>query len=165
MNTKTFDRLIPWCARAALVAGAVVLFGGNAYAGECPADKVQKNAMGPGATMPTGVTDNVIASIDLARKAVAFKGENFRMRQLVVHPGGEVPWHSHGKRPAIIYVVEGSITEYRSTCSVPIEHKAGEVTAEFGADLSHWWKNNTTARTVLLSADILHDESGDKHSM
>ena len=55
-----------------------------------------------------------------------------RMRKLVVQPGGIVPWHEHAARPANILVVEGSITEYRSNCKVPIEHKAGDVVAEFG---------------------------------
>ncbi len=57
----------------------------------------------------------------------------FRFRKLVVQPGGIVPWHEHSARPANILVVEGSITEYRSTCKVPIEHAAGDVDAEFGA--------------------------------
>jgi hypothetical protein len=48
---------------------------------------------------------------------------------------------------------------------VPIEHKAGDVTTEFGASLSHWWKNNTDKRVVLLSADILHDTSSQQQSM
>ncbi|HSS64679.1 MAG TPA: cupin domain-containing protein [Gammaproteobacteria bacterium] len=148
-----------------MVVGAVVLFGGNAYAGECPADKVAKDSVTSGPSTPNGVTDMVIGSINLDFKSVAFKGEKFRMRQLVVQPGGVVPWHNHGERPAIIYVVKGSITEYRSTCAVPIEHKSGEVTSEYGADLSHWWKNNSSEPAVLLSSDILHDTSTDKSSM
>ncbi len=165
MNGKNIDQLVPWIFRAALVVGAVVLFGGNAHAGECPADKVAKDSVTSGPDMPNGVTDMVIGSIDLGFKSVAFKGEQFRMRQLVVQPGGVVPWHSHAERPAIIYVVKGSITEYRSTCAVPIEHKAGEVTSEFGADLAHWWKNTSKEPTVLISSDILHDTSSDNNSM
>jgi quercetin dioxygenase-like cupin family protein len=165
MSSNVMNTIVPWMARAALVAGALAVYGSNAHAGECPADKVAANAMAPGATAPVGVTDQVIGSIDLARKAAAFEGEKFRMRRLVVEPGGIVPWHSHGVRPAIIYVVKGAITEYRSTCAVPIEHKAGEVTSEFGADLAHWWKNNTREPAVLLSADILDDASNDKHMM
>ncbi len=162
MKGKYIDQLVPWFFRAVLVVGAVVLFGGNAYAGECPADKVAKNSVTSGPSTPIGVTDTVIGSIDLGFKSVAFKDEQFRLRQLVVQPGGIVPWHNHGERPAIIYMVSGSITEYRSTCAVPIEHKAGEVTSEAGADLSHWWKNNSNEPAVLLSSDILHMMSNDK---
>jgi quercetin dioxygenase-like cupin family protein len=109
--------------------------------------------MQAGATMPKDVTDNVIASIDLGQ-GYSIDGKLLRTRRLVVQPGGVVPWHSHAERPANIYIVDGAITEYRSTCSVPIEHKAGDVTAEQG-NLSHWWKNNGTKPAVLISSDIV----------
>ena len=146
-----------------LLAG-VAAIPAPAFAGECPADQVAENAMEPGATMPSGVTDDVLASIDLSSKGDGWKGSMLRMRKLVVQPGGVVPWHAHDARPANILVVEGSITEYASTCKVPIEHKAGEVTAEFGA-LSHWWKNNGDVAAVLYSADIVSPEMHDDHAM
>ena len=80
----------------------------------------------------------------------------FRMRRLVIQPGGIVPWHSHGDRPAIIYIIEGEATEYASNCAVPIVHKAGEVATETHGT-SHWWKNNGTAVVTLISADLLKD--------
>jgi quercetin dioxygenase-like cupin family protein len=147
-----------------LLASSAVLASAPAYAGACPADQVAENAMEAGATMPEGVTDEVLSSIDLSSKGEAWKGSLLRLRKLVVQPGGVVPWHSHEARPANILVVEGSITEYSSTCKVPIEHKAGEATAEFGA-LAHWWKNNGKTAAVLYSADILPPESGDDHTM
>jgi quercetin dioxygenase-like cupin family protein len=75
------------------------------------------------------------------------------MRRLVIEPGGVVPLHSHGERPANIYVVKGEITEYRSTCVVGVTHRAGDVVAEQG-DVSHWWRNNSRRRAVLISADL-----------
>ena len=81
-----------------------------------------------GETMPVGVTDEVLSAIDLSSKGDAWKGNMLRLRKLVVQPGGVVPWHEHKVRPANILIVEGSITEYRSNCKVPIEHKAGDVT-------------------------------------
>ncbi|HJS80382.1 MAG TPA: hypothetical protein VJ748_07125, partial [Vitreimonas sp.] len=51
------------------------------------------------------------------------------------------------------YVVSGAITEYRSTCAVGVLHRAGDVVAEQG-DVSHYWRNNTGRRAVLISADI-----------
>ncbi len=148
-----------------LVAGGVTAMASTAaFAGSCPADKVITDAQKPGATMPKGVDDKVIASIDLAKEGPALKDHKFRMRRLVIQPGGVVPWHSHAERPAIIYIVSGTIMEYRSTCAVPIVHKAGEVTEEVHTT-SHWWKNNTRRPVVLLSADILHDKAEDKHVM
>lgn len=135
---------------AVILAG---LFGAAAAsAGECPAGQTGTDVTKPGATAPAGVTDTVISSVDL--KAYGSAGHQLRMRRLVVQPGGVVPWHSHAERPANILVVSGSITEYRSTCAVPITHKAGEVTAESG-NLSHWWKNNTNKPVELISADVL----------
>ena len=123
-----------------------------ALAGECPAGQTGANALTDAPTMPSRVTDDVIASIDLGQ-GYNIPGRNLRMRRLVVQPGGVVPLHSHAERPANIYVVTGQITEYRSTCAVPITHRSGEVVAEQG-ETSHWWRNNSRRRTVLISADI-----------
>src|SRR5262245_1516641 len=111
-----------------LAGGMATLLSTAAIAGTCPADKVMTDAQQPGATKPVGVDDRVIASIDLAKEAPGLREHKFRMRRLVIQPGGVVPWHSHGERPAIIYIVSGTIVEYRSTCAVAIVHKAGEVT-------------------------------------
>lgn len=151
-NRKSGKAALRAASAAAVLAAATFIATGTAFAGECPAGKVGVDVTKPGPMAPVGVTDNVIASIDL--KAYGFSGRALRMRRLVVQPGGIVPWHSHGERPANILVVSGAITEYRSTCAVPIEHKAGEVTAESGS-LSHWWKNNTNEPAVLISSDIL----------
>jgi quercetin dioxygenase-like cupin family protein len=143
---------------AGLVMAAASLASASALAGECPADKIGKNVTPAGATAPVGVTDTVLASIDLAEETFAAEGRNFRLRRLVIEPGGVVPWHSHEDRPALIYVVEGEIVEYASTCAVPILHKAGEVAPETHAT-AHWWQNMTDRTVVLLSADIQHDAS------
>jgi quercetin dioxygenase-like cupin family protein len=167
MSIRTSKSQAGWLkiSTAGVLAGAMAMVSATAIAGQCPKDKVGVDLTKPGATAPKGVTDNVLASIDLAKTKAGPEGQLFRMRRLVVEPGGVVPWHNHGERPALIYVIEGSITEYRSTCAVPIEHMAGEVTAEFGADLSHWWKNNTGTAAVLLSADLFHDTAKEDHPM
>ena len=97
---------------------------------------------------------------DWTAEGDAFKGQMLRLRKLVVQPGSVVPWHSHETRPANITVVEGSITEYRSNCKVPIVHKAGDTIPEFG-NFSHWWKNTGKKKTVLFSADLLPPATDD----
>jgi len=143
----------------AIAAGAFSVMTTSAFAGSCPADKMVADGQGqkPGATAPAGVTDTVIASTDLAKEPVNINDRLFRLRKLVVEPGGVVPWHSHGNRPAIIYIIKGEIVEYASTCAVPILHKAGDVTPETHAT-SHWWKNTGKQTVVLLSADLLQKE-------
>jgi len=158
----------PASVRAFAVAGlsaaamAVSILAANA--GECPADKIAAGAMKPGATAPEGVTDTVLSSIDLAKEAVKLNDRQLRLRRLEVQPGGVVPWHGHDDRPALIYVVQGTITEYSSNCSVPIEHAAGEAAME-SVGLSHWWKNTGKTVAVLLSTDILHMKKDDGQMM
>ena len=142
---------------AALLAGSLSLLSTAATAGECPADKRGVNVTQPGTLPAKDVTDTVLTMIDVAKEPAKLDGRQFRLRRLVVQPGGVVPWHSHGDRPAIIYIVSGEITEYASSCAVPILHKAGESTAE-KSNTAHWWKNNSKAPVVLLSADLLHDD-------
>ena len=153
--------LRPWrrVAIAAVVSAAGIATASTAMAGECPADKIVADGKGQpmGATKPKEVTDTVLAAIDLSKETIAADGRQFRMRQLEIQPGGIVPWHSHADRPALIYVVSGEITEYASTCAVPLLHKAGEVSVDAGR--SHWWQNTGKTPVVLISADILHDAS------
>ena len=92
------------------------------------------------------------------RVGIRIQDRQLRLRKLVIQPGGVVPWHSHGDRPAIIYIIEGEIVEYATACAVPIVHKAGDVAREIHTT-SHWWKNIGDKTVVLLSADILHDKS------
>jgi quercetin dioxygenase-like cupin family protein len=127
-----------------------------AQAGECPASAMRPDARTTGETMPKAVTDNVLGAIPLGDQ-IGVDGRQLRLRRLVVQPGGVVPWHSHTGRPALIITVAGSITEYRSTCAVPIEHPAGDVAREVKG-VSHWWRNNTKQPAVLLSADVKADD-------
>jgi quercetin dioxygenase-like cupin family protein len=148
---------------AALTIAALVAF--PASAGECPAGKAAPGVRTSGETKPKDVTDTVLAAIDLSKEKLALKDRQLRTRRLVIQPGGVVPWHSHEDRPALIYIVSGSIHEYASNCSVPIEHKAGEVSVE-KLGVQHWWKNNGKVPAVLLSSDVFHKAPAeDEHMM
>jgi quercetin dioxygenase-like cupin family protein len=147
----------------ALGASAFVASTAIVFAGECPADKVVADGQKPGATKPKDVSDTVLAAIDLAQEPAAIENRMLRLRRLVMKPGGEVPWHSHDDRPALIYILSGEVTEYASSCAVPIVHKAGEVAPERHGT-AHWWKNTGKKTAVLLSADLLHVED-DEHMM
>jgi quercetin dioxygenase-like cupin family protein len=107
--------------------------------------------MGP--TQPTDVTDMVRASTDLSKEPAHIDDRQFRLRELTMQPGGIVPWHSHGNRPAMIYIVSGEVVEYASNCAVPIVHKAGDVAPERNGT-SHWWKNTGNTAAVLISVDL-----------
>lgn len=142
-------------ALAALAVGTLAL-SAPAFAGTCPAGKTTTDGQKAGATAHQGVAEKLLGQIDLAKEKIAAAGHHLRMRRLDIKPGGEVAWHSHGDRPALIYVVSGTITEYSSHCEVPIVHKTGELSIEQGG-LSHWWKNTSKKPVVLISADIAQD--------
>ena len=168
MNVLSVDRAPPWPRRVLTVAVVGALgMAGAAFAGECPADKQvadgKGQAMGP--TMPSGVSDVVRASTDLAREPLALQGRQFRLRQLEMQPGGLVPWHSHNDRPAMIYVVAGEVVEYSSSCAVPITHRSGDVAPEKNGT-SHWWKNTGATKAVLISVDLFPGAAKmDEHMM
>jgi len=149
---------------AGIAASVLMTAGGIASAGECPAGKAGDNALTDAMTAPAGVTDTVLSSIDLSKEAVMLHDRLFRLRRLEVQPGGVVPLHSHADRPALIYIISGTITEYNSACTVGIEHKAGEAAME-SIGLMHWWRNNGSEVAVLISADLLHTETDDGHTM
>lgn len=142
---------------AAVVVSGFFVAAGSAYAGQCPAGKMGVDVTKPSNLPAKDVTDKVLAAIDLSKEPAKLDNRLLRLRKLEILPGGVVPWHSHGDRPAIIYIIQGEVVEYASNCSVPIVHKAGDVTAETAAT-SHWWKNTGKQIVILLSADILHDQ-------
>jgi quercetin dioxygenase-like cupin family protein len=92
----------PALVRMLLIAGGLSFAACGALAGECPADKQTTDGQKPGATAHKDVTDKVVASINLVEEKVGLKDHKFRLRRLVVQPGGEVAWHTHEDRPAII---------------------------------------------------------------
>ena len=150
---------------AAVLAGGIAL-AGSAFAGACPADKMRPDGSGEkmNTTPAKDVSDVVLAQIDLAKEPAAVKDRLLRLRRLEIKPGGVVPWHSHGDRPAIIYIIQGEINEYASTCAVPIVHRAGEAATETHTT-AHWWKNTGSETVVLLSADLFPTKTNEQHMM
>ena len=78
--------LRPWrkVAIAAIVSAAGIATVSTAMAGECPADKIVADRKG----QPMGATDTVLAAIDLSNENVKADDHQFRVRQLVIQPGG-----------------------------------------------------------------------------
>jgi len=142
---------------AGLLAGAASM-SSVGFAGECPADKMKADARQPVGLPAVGVTDTTLGSIDLGKEPAKLRDRELRFRKLTIEPGGVVPWHSHGDRPALIYVAEGEIHEFASNCAAPIVHKAGDLRRET-SEVSHWWKNLGDTTVILLVADVLHDRT------
>ena len=142
---------------AAALAAVLAFASPASAAGLCPKAGTMSLANAP--TMPKGVTDTIIGSVDLANE-IGVGGRMLRTRRLVIQPGGIVPLHSHKDRPALIYTLQGSITEYSSACAVPINHKAGDISREADG-LSHYWVNHGKVPAVVLSSDVFHSGKTD----
>jgi quercetin dioxygenase-like cupin family protein len=143
---------------AGLAAGSLLIGVSSAVAGGCPADKMKADVRQPATHAAKGVTDTVLAAIDLEKEPANIKERQLRFRKLTIEPGGIVPWHSHDDRPAIIYVAEGEIVEYASNCADPIVHKAGDIRPETHGT-SHWWQNLGNKTVILFVGDVLHDKN------
>ena len=146
--------LLATASSAAVAILATVGFADPAYAGECAAGQMAANSLADAPTMPKGVSDTVIGSVDLGSE-IGVADRQLRTRRLVVQPGGIVPLHSHADRPALIYTVSGEITEHRSSCAAPIVHRAGDIAREADG-ISHYWVNHGNVPAVLLSSDVHH---------
>jgi quercetin dioxygenase-like cupin family protein len=142
--------------KSALTLIAATAFAVPALAGDCPASQMGMNPLANHPTEGKAVTDNVIGLVDLG-KEIGITDRQLRTRMLVVQPGGVVPYHSHADRPALIYTLSGSITEYRSSCMVPIQHNAGDIAREADG-IAHYWINNGSVPAVLLSSDVHHGQ-------
>ena len=149
-NRTTSGRGVCRCfVLASVVAGFAAVSLSSANASGCPADKMKADVRAP---------DTLLAAIDLEKEPANIKDRQLRFRKLTIAPGGVVPWHSHGDRPAIIYIAEGEIVEYASNCSEPIVHKAGEIRPETSGT-AHWWQNHGSKTVVLFVGDVLHDKA------
>jgi quercetin dioxygenase-like cupin family protein len=140
---------------ATLIAGAAAI-SSAALADGCPAGQMRADARTTGEMTPKDVTDTELGFVPLGAEIKGLDNRRLRIRRLVIQPGGVVPWHSHTDRPALIMTLSGAITEYRSTCAVPIEHPEGDVAHEVKG-VSHWWRNNGAVPAVLIAADIKND--------
>lgn len=136
----------------AIVAGATL--SSTAIAGSCPEEHVLTEPRQLESVSGKGVQVVVREEVELDgwRETPPLR---MRMRHFTIEPGGQVPLHSHGDRPSILYFISGEATEHSSLCAVPIVHKAGESAGEFGADIVHWWANEGDVPAVLVSVDLI----------
>lgn len=138
-------------AAVALMAAIVAT---PALAGQCPSEHVLAAPREIENAPDIGIKRPILAAVPL--KGWRGLGDmSLRMRQLTVLPGGVVPTHWHNDRPSIVYVISGEIWEHSNWCAVPILHKSGEWTPEFGDFHGHWWENKTDQPVELISTDVV----------
>jgi len=99
-----------------------------------------------------GVAIKQLDTIDLGPEIQGMGGREFRMRLITVEPGGVFGLHNHQDRPAIDYVISGTVIDHRGADS----KSYGPGTSIFEThDTVHWVENKGPGQAVLVSADIL----------
>ena len=141
-------------ARGLATAALIAASASAAMAGECPADKKLTTPREIENAPDVGVTRPILHQVDLTgwRNMGNFY---LRMRRLTVAINGIVPTHDHDDRPSIVLIQYGEIIEHSAFCSVPIVHKSGEATPEFGKGHKHWWENKSGEPVILISTDVV----------
>ena len=100
-----------------------------------------------------GMSATPLAAFDLSKQGLKdFDQRQMRMRVIQVEPGGAAAFHSHSQRPALTYVLKGSLLEHRKG-SADRTYSAGEVIVET-TDVDHWAENKGTETTTLISVDL-----------
>jgi quercetin dioxygenase-like cupin family protein len=109
-----------------------------------------------GQSMPpkdnTGVKIGDPVALDLSPWAGDMKGRQLRIRKLEIQPGGIIGIHSHDDRPDVSYLVQGTLTEFRSGDFS--ESRPSDTLHAAGKGVTHWLENKASAPAVLIVADI-----------
>ena len=106
-------------------------------------------------TAPTDyklVSEDVLASIDLAKEIDSVQNRELRLSRATIAPGGHIGLHSHQGDPTIVYMLSGVLTNHHDDGTTE-EFRADQVFAEFGPR-SHWVENKGTTPVVFIVANI-----------
>ncbi|HYM03474.1 MAG TPA: cupin domain-containing protein [Stellaceae bacterium] len=116
-------------------------------------------AMGTAVAEPTPPTENkgmsatALSGFALGKQGLSdWDQRQMRIRQITLEPGGVAALHSHAQRPALSYVMKGSLTEHRKGAADHV-YKPGEVITE-GTDVEHWAENTGSEPVVIVSVDL-----------
>ncbi len=103
-----------------------------------------------------GVTVKYLAALDLGLEIEGLAGRQFRMRMVTIEPGGVFgPIHDHKDRPGMVYILQGTITDYRN--GVATDYGPGVGWPEDRNTL-HWLENRGSIPAVEISVDIVRQE-------
>ncbi|MBK8336289.1 MAG: cupin domain-containing protein [Sterolibacteriaceae bacterium] len=99
-----------------------------------------------------GVTGKPLTTLEFADDLPNLAGQAMRMRRVEIAPGGGVDTHSHRGRPAVLYIVTGSIVERRG--GAQRTYSAGDSYA-IGGDTTHAIDNPGAAPAIYIEVDIV----------
>jgi len=99
-----------------------------------------------------GVSISPPTALDLGAEIDGVAGRQLRMRVVTLEPGGVVGIHSHNGRPAVAYVLQGTLTEHVDGGGIN-ERSEGESWTE-GKAITHWAENKGGKPVVVIAVDV-----------
>ena len=100
----------------------------------------------------TGVTAELLATVDLGAEIEGLTGRQLRMRMFTFEPGAVFgPIHDHIGRPGIVYILQGTITDHRD--GVATDYGPGVGWPE-DRNTRHWLENRGPITAVEISVDL-----------
>ena len=91
-------------------------------------------------------------AVDLGPEIQGMAGRQLRLRLISLEPGGQTRLHSHKNRPAVLYVLEGSVAIISADGREKVLH-AGDTSSATG-NTTHWVRNAGTVPVVWVMTDI-----------
>ena len=103
-----------------------------------------------------GMSASQLSGLDLSKQGLNdLDRRQMRMRQINIEPGGVVAFHSHAQRPALTYVLKGTLLEHRKGGPDRM-YRPGEVITE-STDVEHWSEDKGGEPVVLISVDLFKE--------
>ncbi len=99
-----------------------------------------------------GVNVSPPTALELGNEIDGVQGHQLRLRVVTIEPGGVGAVHSHKGRPAVAYVMKGTLTEHREGGWVE-EGKTGDSFVET-KEVTHWAENKGSEPVVVLAVDV-----------
>ena len=100
-----------------------------------------------------GVKVELLATMDLGAEIEGMAGRQLRMRLVTMEPGAVFgPEHDHKDRPGMVYILKGTITDFRNDKAT--EYGPGVGWPE-DKDTLHWLENRGSTTAVEVSVDIV----------
>ncbi len=106
-------------------------------------------------TKTKGVEMAILERFVLKNQIPAMKGFQLLARRIVVAPGGGIAVHNHSKVPGFMYLLAGSITEYRGDIARKLV--PGDTLTE-ESDTVHGTVNTTNEPAVLLAIHLVPEK-------
>jgi quercetin dioxygenase-like cupin family protein len=108
-----------------------------------------------GQSAPTeskGVRISPPTALDLGGEVDGVEGRQLRLRVVTLEPGGVVGIHSHNGRPAVAYILQGTLTEHVEGGGIH-QRAQGESWTE-GKATTHWAENKADKPVVVVAVDV-----------